>query len=444
LNHLPAPFIERMRLMLGPEFDAFIASYENARTVGLRVNTLKVPVSRFLQLAPFALEPIPWADAGFYYDEQERPGRHPYHAAGLYYIQEPSAMAVVPILGPRPGEKVLDLAAAPGGKATQIASFMDEKGLLVANEIHPARAKILSENIERCGIKNAIVTNETPSRLAGRFPEFFDRILLDAPCSGEGMFRKDETACSEWSESAPAACAARQWEIIPAAEQMLRPGGLLAYSTCTFAPGENEELIGRFTETYPHMKPVPLAARHGFVNSGGGALRIWPHRVRGEGHFIALLQKTGDPRQFVEKKRRWIKQGVPVGEYIKFADQYLNIVPDGRFALFGDHLYIQPPETPDLKGMKVIRPGLHLGVLQRNRFEPSHALALALKAGDVKRKADYKADAAEVRQYLRGETLPRRGEKGWTLITVDGFSLGWAKQSDGMLKNHYPKGLRRL
>lgn len=443
-SHLPASFVEKMRTILGSEFDEFIASYEAVRTVGLRVNTLKVSVSRFLEIAPFALEPIPWAVGGFYYDEQERPGRHPYHAAGLYYIQEPSAMAVVPVLDPKPGEKILDLAAAPGGKSTQIASLMSGEGLLVANEIHPVRAKILSENIERCGVKNAIVTNETPSKLAKRFPEFFDRILLDAPCSGEGMFRKDETACSEWSEGAPAACAARQWEIITEAEKMLRPGGMLAYSTCTFAPEENEELISRFVEAYPYMKPVPLVARHGFTSSVTGGLRIWPHRVRGEGHFIALLKKEGEPRQAVEKKRRETKRSLPVVHYKNFADQYLNIVHDGNFALFGDHLYIQPPEVPNLDGLKVVRPGLHLGVLQRNRFEPSHALALTLDAADVKLKADYRADAPEVQKYLRGETLPRRGEKGWTLIMVNGFSLGWAKQSDGMLKNHYPKGLRWL
>lgn len=441
-SHLPASFVEKMRRILGSEFNEFMASYEAVRTAGLRVNTLKVTVSRFLEIAPFMLEPIPWAAAGFYYDEQARPGRHPYHAAGLYYIQEPSAMAVVPVLDPQPGEKILDLAAAPGGKATQIAAYMREKGLLVANEIHPARAKILSENIERCGVKNTVVTNESPSRLAQRFPEFFDRILLDAPCSGEGMFRKDESACDEWTEGASIACAARQWDIVTEAEKMLRPGGMLMYSTCTFAPEENEELIGRFVQEYPYMKPVPLAAKHGFVGAAAGGLRIWPHRVRGEGHFMALLKKEGESRQTVEKKRRERKRSLPVEQYKNFAVHYLNRVDDGDLTLFGAHLYILPPGLPALDGLKVVRPGLHLGMLQRNRFEPSHALALALDAADVKLKADFHAGAPEALHYLKGETLPRQGENGWTLVTVNGFSLGWAKQSEDMLKNHYPKGLR--
>ncbi|WP_162162970.1 RsmB/NOP family class I SAM-dependent RNA methyltransferase, partial [Gorillibacterium massiliense] len=286
---LPIEFITRIREQLGPEAEAFLASYAEARTQGLRCNPLKAAPDdavwkNLRQL--FQLEAVPWCPTGFYYPEEARPGRHPYHAAGLYYIQEPSAMASAEQLAPEPGETVLDLAGAPGGKSTQIAGMLQGRGLLVANEIHPGRARILSENIERMGISNAIVTSMTPDSLAVRFPFFFDRIMLDAPCSGEGMFRKDPDAAEEWNAGSPAFCAARQKDILKDAVKMLKPGGILGYSTCTFNREENEEVIQWLLAEYPLFRLL-------------ASERIWPHKERGEGHFVAFLQLGAKPDETI-------------------------------------------------------------------------------------------------------------------------------------------------
>lgn len=451
---LPVAFCQRMQGLLAGEFAAFYQSYTEPRTYGLRVNTLKITPAELVNLVPFALTPVPWTADGFYCGEGERPGKHPYHAAGLYYIQEPSAMAAAPLLAPRPGDVVLDLAAAPGGKATHLAALMQGQGLLVANEVHPSRAKILSENIERLGIKNCLVTNETPQRLAERLPAFFDRILVDAPCSGEGMFRKDAQACQEWSADAPRRCAARQREILAEAVKMLKGGGWLLYSTCTFAPEENEEIIAWLLVTYPELMIEPLPNDYGFMPAvpawGGGcadltgAVRLWPHKLRGEGHFIALLRKRGESEEgYTRTVRPNDKRRDPhLKDYLAFCHQFLTTVPEGDLRLFGDQLYLVPPGAPPLAGLKVLRPGWHLGWLAKNRFEPAHALAIALNAKDARLTADFSAASDEVWRYLRGEELPRQGEKGWTLVTVDGYPLGWGKQVADSLKNHYPKGLR--
>lgn len=279
---LPTSFRGIMISMLGDaEGQAFLDSYDKPRTYGLRINTLKIQPGSAAEhdiKQRFGLEEVPWCEHGYYYDEKTRPGRHPYHAAGLYYIQEPSAMSAVELLAPQPGETVLDLAAAPGGKTTQIAMKMAGKGLLISNEIHPQRAKILAENVERFGARNVVVTQATLGELSARFPLTFDRIMLDAPCSGEGMFRKDPDAIAEWSPQAVDLCAARQWDILKEAVAMLKPGGRLAYSTCTFNRQENENTIARLLEPYPDMKLLTEK-------------RIWPHLHEGEGHYAALLQR---------------------------------------------------------------------------------------------------------------------------------------------------------
>ena len=301
---LPIDFCTRMQAMLGTDYEAFLASYDHPRHQSLRINPLKTTAERFLSHNPFHLTPVPWTTTGFYYTAEDQPGKHPYHEAGVYYIQEPSAMAPAEYLGAKPGERILDLCAAPGGKSTQIACSMEGKGLLVCNEIHPARAKILSENIERMGVRNALVTNETPNRLAENFSEYFDRILVDAPCSGEGMFKKNEGATEEWSPENVALCANRQDEILDCAAGMLKPGGRLVYSTCTFAPAENEGSIGRFRKRHPDFAIVPVEKKEGM--SDGVAewaeelaegvehtIRLWPHKLNGEGHYLAVLQKAG-------------------------------------------------------------------------------------------------------------------------------------------------------
>lgn len=482
---LPVAFKERMKTMLGEEYASFLSSYEKERTQGLRLNLLKTEPEHFLSAAPFLLKPIPWAAEGFYYDAEDRPGRHPWHDAGVYYIQEPSAMSVVTFLDPQPGERVLDLCAAPGGKTTQIASRLKGEGFLLSNEIHPARARILSQNVERMGIRNAVVTNEASDRLAEYFPDFFDKIVVDAPCSGEGMFRKEEFAVSEWSLENVRRCAERQQEILANAAAMLRAGGRLVYSTCTFAPEENEQSILRFLMKHPDFeleqapeyeglsRGVPQWGRknekkEASVWEGGemvkealltGTVRIWPHRTDGEGHYIAVLRKNGEQENRKRRVPHYALEKKVFADYILFCQETL-VEPEWwikrkEFTLFGDQLYLLPPEMPAFDGLRVLRPGLHLGTVKKNRFEPSHALALALQPKEVQLSKNQSAESAETYAYLKGETLEaeqltfldgnteKKPVKGWTLITVDGYSLGWAKLTGGRLKNHYPKGLRK-
>ncbi len=454
---LPEQFLQRMERMLGDEYPAFLAACEKDRALALRLNPQKTSPEDFLKKAPFHLRPIPWEPDGFFYDSADSPGRHPYHEAGVYYIQEPSAMAPAVYLNAGPGERILDLCAAPGGKSTKLAADMKGEGLLVSNEIHPARARILSGNIERMGIRNCIVTNESPRTLAGMWENSFDRILVDAPCSGEGMFRKNEDACGEWSPEAVAGCALRQLEILSCAASMLRPGGRLVYSTCTFAPEENEGTVSRFLSAHPDFAILPVTKYEG-MTSGVPAwterpadgientVRLFPHKICGEGHFLAVLQKRVRGRDFPERfctlqTQKTLPQGGG-GEYAAFAEEYLRVRLPGHFIRFGDQLYLAPQDMPDIRGLKVLRPGLHLGAFKKNRFEPSHALALTLRPEDVRSSHRLDADGPDIRAYLGGQTLQCSGEKGWCLITADGYSIGWGKCAGRTMKNHYPKGLR--
>lgn len=437
---LPEQFLERMRKMLGEEYDAFLDSFSQEACRALRLNALKMgengesAASRGASAVPFHLTPVSWAKDGYYYEAEDEPGKHPYHEAGVYYIQEPSAMTPVSLLETQPGEQILDLCAAPGGKSTQIAAAMEGEGLLVSNEIHPGRARILSENIERMGIRNACATNETPRRLAEAFPEYFDRILVDAPCSGEGMFRKNEAACEEWSPENVELCGARQDEILDCAARMLRPGGRLVYSTCTFAPTENEGSVERFAGRHPEFTVADMQ-------------RLWPHRIKGEGHFAAVLQKEGViPAGDHVMPPMGLQRGIGENErkeWTEFEREFLRVKLGGTFLKFGDNLYLAPENLPHLKGLKALRPGLHLGTLKKNRFEPSHALALAISPRDAAHVWKLSATDSIVNAYLEGQTFPAEGEKGWYLICVDGYSLGWGKLAGGMMKNHYPRGLRK-
>ena len=428
---LPEAFLQRMEQQLGAEYPAFLESLERPRAVALRFNPLKGENPAM----PFVTEAVPWEPQGYYYDPEARPGLHPYHEAGVYYLQEASAMSAVALLDPQPGERVCDLCAAPGGKTTQIAGRMQGEGFLLCNEINPKRAKILSRNIERMAVANALVTNEHPARLAERFPGFFDRVLVDAPCSGEGMFRKEEAAVTDWSEDTVAMCANRQREILVSAAALVKPGGRLVYSTCTFAPMENEETVTAFLETHPEFSPENADAPW-FTPAGTGMFRLWPHKLLGEGHFVAVLRKTGGEETDIT---------VPAGEklprlWTEFARQQEITLPHGKAVLFGESLYWAPAEMPDIRGVKVLRPGLELGELKKDRFEPAHALALWLKAALNMLNLDGKG--AEIGKYMNGQTLPCN-TKGWTLVQVDGYSIGWGKSDGKVLKNHYPKGLRR-
>jgi len=450
---LPKEFLSKMKDLLKDEYDDFVQSYEEPKIQGMRVNTLKVSIEEFLNINPFQLERIPWVNGGFFYQEEDRPGKHPYHEAGLYYIQEPSAMAASEMVDPQPGEKVLDLCAAPGGKSTHMAAKMKQQGLLLTNEIYPARAKILSQNVERMGIKNAVVTNESPAKLAERFPNFFDRILVDAPCSGEGMFRKDPGAREEWSLENVAACAERQSDILGYAATMLRPGGRVVYSTCTFSPEENEGVISQFLNQDSRFEIEEIHMYEGFdhgreewVSNGAEnidkTIRIWPQQVRGEGHYIAVLRKAESEESTKWKYADGLKDQKQLKDFFQFAKETLKYTPKGEFIIFGDQLYLLPEGMLSLKNLKVIRPGWHLGTIKKNRFEPSHALALSLNGDEVKNKWNLDKNSPEILAYLKGESIHAEGPKGWYLVEVDGYSIGWGKLTDGILKNHFPKGLR--
>lgn len=456
---LPQLFLDRMEQMLGGEYPAFLSSYEDERYQALRINPQKTDRNRFMEETSFHLQPVPWERNGFYYEKEDRPGKHPYHEAGVYYIQEPSAMAPAAYLDAQPGERVLDLCAAPGGKSTQIAAAMQGEGLLVSNEIQPVRAKILSENIERMGIKNAMVTNESPQALAAVFTEYFDRIMVDAPCSGEGMFRKNEQAYQEWSPDNVKLCAARQQEILSCAASMLRPGGRMVYSTCTFAPEENEGAIGAFLESHPQFHVVPVETFSGMsagVPAWAGldkeeithTIRLFPHHLHGEGHFVAVLEKEGTVS---ENYQGYCANGeekpLAKGEakaYLSGLKDFLGEVPAdyaGRLLTFGEQLYLMPEHMPATKRLRVLRPGLHLGTVKKNRLEPAHALALSLSPQEARYTWDLSVE--EACAYLSGQTFPAEGEKGWYVITVDGYSIGWGKLAGAVMKNHYPKGLRK-
>lgn len=443
---LPQQFLDRMEKMLGEEYPDFLACYDRPKHHSLRVNHLKGTDEALKEKTDFLLKKVPWTENGYYYKEEDRPGRHPFHEAGVYYIQEASAMSPAIYLDAQPGERILDLCAAPGGKSTQLADAMKGQGLLVSNEMNPRRAKILSENIERMGIRNALVVSHEPAYLAERFPEYFDRIMVDAPCSGEGMFRKNEEATEEWSPENVEMCAARQEDILESAAVMLRPGGKLVYSTCTFAAQENEETISRFLEKHPEFQ-IEEAEKYPGMSSGmppcRKAVRLWPHKLEGEGHFLACLKKEGqapvktpgiygEERGIAAKDCTW---------WQKFKEQYLKTDLKGNYLKFGDQLYLIPEGTPSLKGLKVLRPGLHLGTFKKDRFEPAHALALALKAEEVTAHFDLSIKSAA--DYIAGQAFAAEGEKGWNLITVEGYSLGWGKLTGNMMKNHYPKGLRK-
>lgn len=424
--NLPEEFLKRMKERLGEEFPAFLRSYEAPAQRGLRVNALKLSREEFLRVSPFCLEPVPWEDNGFYLNG-ERAGAHPYHAAGLYYLQEPSAMCAVPLLGVKPNERVLDLCAAPGGKATQIAAAMEGRGVFVANEYEYDRAKILSQNFERLGVKNAVVTCADAARLSEEFESYFDKILVDAPCSGEGMFKKEENAVPEWSVRNTERCAVRQRMILDEAAKMLAAGGRLVYSTCTFAEEEDERQTESFLRRHPGFHLLSEE-------------KLYPHRVRGEGHYAALLEKTEGDRR--EKKPFPVRRDQrALAAFSDFAADFFRSVPKGEITTLSDGRMFLLPALAPATGARILRAGVELGSFDGKIFKPAHALAMSMRSGEAARVLSLGAEETEA--YLRGETLSADAENGWCLAGVDGYPLGLAKAVNGTLKNHLPKGLRR-
>ena len=428
---LPQDFLKRMEHQLGKEYPAFLESLERPRAVALRFNPLKGN----LPALPFVQNPVSWEPMGYYYDPKSRPGLHPYHEAGVYYLQEASAMAPVTLLDPQPGERICDLCAAPGGKSTQIAGRLMGQGFLLCNEINPKRAKILGRNIERLGISNALVTNEHPQTLAQKYEGFFHRVLIDAPCSGEGMFRKEEAAVTDWSQETVKMCARRQAEILRSGAKLVMPGGRLVYSTCTFAPEENEQAVALFLSEHPDFVPETVDAPW-FSPGENGTFRLWPHKLLGEGHFAAVLRRQGG-----QEAQTPICSGEKLPKvWQEFAREMEISLPEGKAVMFGQSLYWAPEEMPEIRGVKVVRPGLELGEVKKDRFQPAHALALYLNT--AAQVADLPWDSREITDYLHGLTVSA-AQKGWTLVRVDGYSIGWGKGDGTVLKNHYPKGLRR-
>ncbi len=439
---LPKRFYERMEDMLGTEAEEFFNALDsNAVRSAIRINTLKDGAAEAVLSCLSNPEAVPWCKNAYYADKSEIGGNHPYHMGGLFYFQEPSAMSAAEALPIEEGDFILDLCAAPGGKATQAAAKLNGTGLIVANEIVKKRANILSENISRMGIKNAVVTNEAPQNLAKKYPQFFDKIIVDAPCSGEGMFRKEPRALTEWSEEHSLSCAVRQKNILDSAFSMLRDGGYLLYSTCTFSPDENERVVDYVLDNFDaEIVEIPnLSELSGGIEKYSAhkeivyARRIFPHRQGGEGHFVALFKKSGKAELRTVRKTN---SGNPL--YREFEEKFLNTHLEGNFTLFGDRLYLMPPGI-DIDKLKTVMPGLFLGVLKKNRFEPSQSLASALSYEAFKNV--YDADFDEARRYLSGNTLPC-GFSGWGALAYNRFPLGWGKASGGTLKNHYPKFLR--
>jgi NOL1/NOP2/sun family putative RNA methylase len=422
---LPAAFVERMTASLGEEAQAFFDSYNNPPYRGIRVNTLKISVKDFIALSPFSLQPVLWEDCGFYVT-QEKLGKSPLHAAGLFYVQEPSAMCAAPLLKVEAGERVLDLCSAPGGKGTQLAQRMRGEGIIFLNEIVFDRAKILSQNVERLGITNAVVTCATPQQLAEVFDCYFDKILVDAPCSGEGMFKKEPNAIPEWSEDKVKMCAARQTEILECAQKMLRVGGKIVYSTCTFSQEEDEGQIDNFLKSH---KNFSLIEQH----------KLYPHKVKGEGHFAALMQKNdGEEGTNLKELTPQVKDKKALAAFNSFCADNLKVNFKNVY-MIGTNLYALPNGMPKTQ-LQTLRAGIKLGEVKGDRFEPSHSLAMALKSSEANCVS---LNEKTVTEYLSGNVVPcPENTRGWALATYFGYPLGWCKCVNGTAKNHLPKGLR--
>ena len=452
---LPEKYLTEMKKLLGGSYDDFLRSFYAKRSYGLRVNTAKISPEEFIRRAPFSLRPVPWTPNGFYYDGSEKPSRHPYYFAGLYYLQEPSAMTPARVLPVKPGDRVLDLCAAPGGKSTELMVKLGGSGILFSNDISNSRAQALLKNLELFGASNCVIMSEDPARISSRFPEYFDKILIDAPCSGEGMFRKEPSVIRSWEEHGNAFYAGLQKKIVSEALKMLRPGGYLLYSTCTFCPDEDENIVLYMKSLCPGLEVADTGLHLSCFSEGmpdkaeipdpelKNCIRIFPHLAEGEGHFIALLKKPGESLRHApvprEKNAEIPKEAVEFLSHVKLPDAGRHL------ELRNEKLSLVPDGLPDLSGLRIMRSGLYLGDVKRGRFEPSQALAMALKHGDFDQILELSSEDPRVIRYLKGETLDISDHpdlSGLVLIETDGFPLGFGKASSGILKNKYLKGWR--
>jgi len=456
---LPEEYMTRMKEMLGTEYDDYIKHLETKRHCGLRVNTLKIGAKEFEKISPFELEKVEWAKDGYYYKEGDSPGKHPFYHAGLYYMQEPSAMFPGNVIDAKPGQKILDVCAAPGGKTAQIASALEGKGILVTNDINENRVKALVKNVELQGIRNAVVTNETPHKLKKNFVKYFDKILVDAPCSGEGMFGKDDSAVKSWGNYSPVKCREMQDLILEDIHDMLKEGGEIVYSTCTFNAMENEQTIANFMDKHSEYKIVEISKCGGISDghpewaNGDSELsktaRLWPHRVRGEGHFTAKLINTDsrDTRTEVKYSQKSYKLLSSVPDEVKeFHIRHMMREPwEGYYSLMGSKLYYLPEMPPNTDGLKIAHLGLLMGEMSEFKgFKPSHPFFMASEADSFINNLDLECDDFDVQRYLKGETIMCQVPNGLAAVRVNGFIIGSGQVENGIMKNLYPKGWRRM
>jgi len=446
---LPADYVKEMKELLGEDFPKYEKSFERDGSNGLRVNTSKISVTEFEKIAPFTLKRIPWIDNGFFYETNENVTKHPYYFAGLYYIQEPSAMTPANRLPISQGDFVLDMCAAPGGKATELASKLKGSGMLMANDISNSRAKALLKNLELFGHANICVTSENPEKLATIYPQYFEKILIDAPCSGEGMFRREPRMVNAWQERGPEYYSEIQKELVLIAAKMLKNNGEMLYSTCTFSKAENEEVIKYLLEQEPSLELITVLPYEGFVKGVDGlekCVRIFPHNMEGEGHFMALLKKKGQSASDAPRTIK-AKDDVLPPEVQEFLKQIKKPFSKGYFRILSDKVYFIPQGYEVNKKIRYLRSGLYIGEVKKKRFEPSQALAMILKMAEFKAVVNLAASDIRVIKYLKGETIDVSdskdlSEKGWQLICVDGYSLGFGKLQRGILKNKYYQGWR--
>lgn len=436
--NLPKSFLQRLEKQLGKDqLSLFLKAIQQTPFESIHLHQ---PIEQLLQ--SYLLDQLPWHHKGYYINASSILHQHPYHHAGAFHFQEPSSMAVVPMLDIQPDDVVLDIAAAPGSKSTDIASRLGFQGFLIANDIDPRRAQTLMFNVERLGLSQVIVTQHDPHHLPNLFPHFFDKILVDAPCSGEGIFRKDPTSIDAWSIEHVQTCAVRQAYLLEDAVKLLKPGGRIVYSTCTFSPEENELLIEKFLQQHQEFTLYnhPLNSFFDSQSTKGIGVKLWPHLIKGEGYYVVVLQHNGavtNPYKFHHR----MKNPMPK-EWKKFAEETLiNSKIEPNFVL-EERLFQIPISYQFHSALHTLRAGVYYGEIDKNIFYPSHHLAHFLKIQDVKQVLNLSLQDPRLIRYLQGEEMSANVEKGWVLIAVDGLSMGWGKASNGRIKNHYPKGLR--
>ena len=439
--NLPEQYQANMKELLQDEYKSYLDSFNNDRVYGLRINTNKISVKDFLKINPFNLKPIPWTDDGFYFEESDKPSKHPYYYAGLYYIQEPSAMLPAQVLPIDDNDIVLDACAAPGGKSSKLANKLNNTGLLISNDISVSRAQVLLKTLESQGISNFYVMAEDINNL-NNLNETFDKILIDAPCSGEGMFRKEPDLIKSWLEKGNEYYANIQKQIIEKALSLLKPEGKLVYSTCTFSKLEDEDVIEYALSICPNLKVLPINKYPGFMpgitKNTENCVRLYPHKINGEGHFVALLQKEGI------KELNTVVENIAEVANDTFFNNINKQYKNGSFIYRQDKLYFEPNININTKGLRVLRSGLYLGEYKHNKFEPSQALALSLNKQEYKNILNFNLEDDRVIKYLKCETLDVKDKyvEGYVLVCVDDYPLGFGKVDKGILKNKYPANYR--